>query len=194
MQLNEIEKKYFDNSDAIIAKNSILKKFSELFEEIQLNQKSIVNKYSTNLPAGIPTDFGRVFRGENYNHLPYVVLEYPKYYKHNDVFTFRTMFWWNNFISSTFHVSGNFLNANKTKIFEYLKHTSDQDIYFCVNSTPWEYHYRSDNYLPLSSIKLEDHYNRDFIKISKKFSIHDYNLINELSSEFLEFCLKINYE
>jgi hypothetical protein len=49
---------------------------------------------------------GKISRGENYQLLPYIILDYPSYFSRNNIFAVRTMFWWGNFFSITLHLSG----------------------------------------------------------------------------------------
>ena len=61
-----------------------------------------------NLPEEVLIQSPKISRGENYNGLPYVMLDYPRCFGKEDVFAMRTMFWWGNFFSITWHLKGKY--------------------------------------------------------------------------------------
>ena len=62
---------------------------------------------SLRLPEAVIQSSPKITRGENYQLLPYVILDYPRCFQKEQVFAIRTMFWWGKGISITLHVSGN---------------------------------------------------------------------------------------
>ena len=53
------------------------------------------------------------------------------------------------------------------------------DIYFCINDTPWEYHYQENNYLKINQLNkeqlLEQIDKNGFIKLSNYISVDLWN-------------------
>src|SRR6187402_1155865 len=98
--------------DIILTKNAILQKIKSFLEELQLKQQDILQEYSSDLPEAPLKVSPKISRGENYKGLPWLVLDNPRYFQHNNIFAIRTMFWWGNFFSITLHLSGN----NKTDL------------------------------------------------------------------------------
>src|SRR4030095_12152471 len=61
------------------------------------------------LPAEIAKARVRIFRGDNYQFLPYAVMDYPALYARENSFAYRTMFWWGNFFSFTLYLHGTYM-------------------------------------------------------------------------------------
>lgn len=153
--------------------------------------KKEVAKSSFSLPDKAFTRSGKISRGENYNRLPYVILDYPRLFTREDTFAYRSMLWWGHEFSVTLHLSGIYLNPLHLHLPEVLQYlASDKEIFFCVHSDPWQYHFSSDNYRNLSDLISEDQISslvhRKFIKISKKWSLEHWKDFPEHSAHFFE--------
>ena len=60
----------------------------------------------------------KISKGENYKGLPWLVLDYPRYFNKEDIFAIRTLFWWGNFFSITLHISGKYKMRYEKKIID----------------------------------------------------------------------------
>jgi hypothetical protein len=191
MQLTKIEQHIISDTEFLKAKLLIINKIENFFEDVREMLSRKIDESTFIFPSDIEIKFGKIFRGENYRSLPLVVLDYPKLFSKVDTFTFRTMFWWGNFFSSTLHLEGKSLTHYRDKIIANLPKNLDEQIYVCVNDTPWEYHYESSNYVLLNLENLHLLHDSNFIKLSKKFSLEQYNDLPNLSSDFLNTILNI---
>src|SRR5215468_1346228 len=54
------------------------------------------------------TDFitGKISKGENYLGLPFIMLDFPRFFSNTNMLAVRTMIWWGNFCSTTLLLSG----------------------------------------------------------------------------------------
>jgi len=158
----------------LLIKNRIMEKATDLLGEFeQLIKNQLVN--STSLEGPFNLNNGKISKGENYKFLPYLMLDYPAYFTKNDVFALRSMFYWGNFVSFTLHLKGEYLKKYATTVIKTFR--SVNEVYFCINHTEWEYHYKASNYkllTKLSGTELKEHINENgFIKISLKVDISD---------------------
>jgi hypothetical protein len=146
IQLSESELELACNAGIILTKNSIISKTIALLGSVE---ESIAEQ----------TDRGKLFsispkisRGEYYEGLPYVVLDYPRYSKSPDLCFIRTMFWWGHFFSSTLQLSGNI----KTKYIPAIEASFDilaeKEYYIGINTDPWQHHFEDNNYVPISTL------------------------------------------
>ncbi len=124
----------------------------------------------------------RIFRGENYRQLPYVMLDYPAVFKGKDIFAIRTMFWWGNFFSIVLLLSGEYLNEYKTGLLEKLENDPGK-FYFCLSESPWEHHFEKDNFIQVAELHTVKLPRQDFIKIALKFDLQHWNTMPPLLSE-----------
>src|SRR5215475_6975736 len=65
------------------------------FSHLSKQVSEVIERH--HLPAEIAKARVRIFRGDNYKHLPYAVMDYPALYTKENSFAYRTMFWWGNF-------------------------------------------------------------------------------------------------
>ena len=191
MQLTEKEMEIFSDREFLILKTSIIDKIKNHFEEVRVELKKIISSTDLKFPDQVDMKIGKIFKGENYESLPYVVLDYPKFYSDTYTFSFRTMFWWGNFFSSTLHLQGESLNTFRPIIFSNAEKLIDKNLFICVNDSPWDYHYRIDNYQLLDRNNLDLINSVDFLKLSKKFELNEYDQIPLKAADYLKFCIEI---
>ncbi|HMH20736.1 MAG TPA: hypothetical protein VK563_03120 [Puia sp.] len=92
----------------------------------------------------------RISKGENYKGLPWVVLDYPRYFGRDHVFAVRTLFWWGNYFSVTLHLKGNYKAMFLPVIRENLSLLDGAGFMICVSDDEWRHELGQDNYQPLS--------------------------------------------
>ena len=111
VMLSEFEAMLVSNSEWILTKHSIMEKTGNLL----FNQVPVINEiFSDSVSDYFPELISitpKLSKGEKYNDLPWVILDYPALFSKTDVFALRTMFWWGNFISITLHLSGSINNS-----------------------------------------------------------------------------------
>ena len=181
------ELKTLHNSKFFEIKSSATKKIDAMLASVRDTLKEEIEKNNFRFPKEVDTRMGKIFRGENYNGLPYLILDYPKYFSKASVFAFRALFWWGNFFSFTLHLQGKALEKQREKLISRIPSLKKKNIYFCVNDNPWQYHYEKDNYLLIDKIPparlkqlLKE---KKFIKLSRKIPLKDYKTLNKFCKE-----------
>ena len=162
-----------------------------IFSETGKHLKKAVEQSAFPYPEPSAFRTNKVSNGENYLGLPYMVLDYPAIFTKNNIFAFRSMFWWANFFSSTLHLQGKFLNHYRNTIihnFEMLEH---QDIYIGVGDTPWHYHYGEDNYVLLKQSHKKHIDKYPFLKLSKKFPMKSLEKFPESAVAFYQHIVTV---
>ena len=187
-------------ADWILTKNSVIQKTNHLLGSVQTEQNVLLQSYFSFFPGEIINSSHKISKGENYKGLPYLVLDYPRYFSKEDAFAIRTLFWWGNYFSITLQLSGHYLQMFAGNIMQQLKNSNREEYFLSVNESAWEHHFEPDNYISLQDYlaenSLQDFVNRPFIKIAKKiplvkwdnamvFYINNYNELLELTGEGL---------
>ena len=185
MQLSEKENQIIFDTEFLSNKISVIEKIQMHFEDVRKSLEESIVKSEFKFPDNIDVKYGKIFKGENYQSLPYINLDYPKQFSNTDTFTYRTMFWWGNFFSSTLHLQGKSLDLYLEVIYNNFDKIINDEIYICINKSPWEYHYNSDNYILISDFNLKKLNDLQFLKLSKKFKLSDYNKLPQLASDLL---------
>jgi len=174
------EQRYLEDTEFLITKHTIIEKVKTLLGHIEQSLHKEINKHP--LPAEVIQRSGKISKGENYQGLPYLILDYPRKFNEGDIFAFRTMFWWGNFFSSTFHLGGQHWADHQETVIQHCSLLSGEDWYICVNQSPWEYHYGDENYLWFDSLEKKQQLdllqNHPFLKLSKKWDLKDQHLFS----------------
>ena len=192
MQFSQEELNVLQNNDFLITKASALTKIQELLTETREQLNRVIEDQGFQFHFPINHTTAKISKGENYELLPYQILDFPAYFKQNDTFAFRTMFWWGNFFSATLHLEGPSLDTYRSGIISNLDQLIDNNTFICIGNSPWEYHYREDNYKPLETTDLEFIEHCQFLKLSKKLDLSNWKDLPGFSSEFLELVLKVS--
>jgi hypothetical protein len=194
LQLSEFEFNLLSNSEWILTKNLIVKKAQTLLESVQQNVSDYANQHPTVFPAEVITISPKISKGENYRGLPWLILDYPRYFEKENTFAIRIMFWWGNFFSTTLHLSGVYKERYQNAIINSYQKLSQSDFYCCVNEEQWQHHFETNNYLQVNRFtesEFADQVNkRSFIKLSRKLAFSQWNNATVLLSENFAEILK----
>ena len=183
LMLSEEELEIVNNTKWILTKQDIIQKvyqqFSNMVPEIRKEFLNAGIQFPDKIISAIP----KISRGENYNGLPYVLLDYPSVFDKDEMFAFRTMFWWGNFFSVSLLLSGKYKDLFAEKILAKSVEFS-KDLFICVHDNPWQHHFEQTNYIVFYNFEktqVEDLINqKDFLKIALKFELKQWNNIDSL--------------
>lgn len=191
MNLSKKEISLLKDTDFLLCKSEIIKKLESIFNETESSIREQLCDISFNFPNTLNITSGKISKGENYNGLPYLVLDYPALFKKNDIFAFRTMFWWGKFFSSTLHLQYKSLDYFRENLTSGIEKLSANKIFISVGETPWQYHYEQDNYKKCAISHADHIKNCSFLKLSRKFRLEEYQQVPQLSAEYFHFLLNI---
>ncbi|MEQ8473850.1 MAG: hypothetical protein RIC35_21820 [Marinoscillum sp.] len=176
-------------------KNELSEKIIRYLAQIERSLHKEVQQAHFHFPEGTFLKAGKISKGEQYKELPYFILDYPRLFTQKEVFAFRTMLWWGHHFSATLHLHGEILTSHKEQIVKKL--AEDKGLYFCINESPWEYHYDPDNYLLINDLEERDLIRQieqnGFIKISSFIPLTAWSKFSSFTIEsFARFlkCLK----
>ncbi len=166
ISLSTEELELVTDTKSIMLKHSVIQKVYDLFGELYKKMKVV---WAENNKHGFS---GKISKGENYLHLPYVMLDYPSIFGKDGVFAIRTMFWWGNFFSITFQISGTYLekfNISDPQAFQLLR---SGGFSICVNKDEWQHHFEADNYVPASAFDQPPSITgKQFFKVAKMIPV-----------------------
>lgn len=175
VELSKNEMELVSSAEFILTKNRIIEKVYSLFGLLSETYKNILNDCKESLPAEIFQSSPKIYKGENYLGLPYVMMDYPRIFLKEDVFAIRSFFWWGNYFSITLQLSGKYLEAFKNNIYENLKKEMDAEYFVCINDDVWQHHFETVNYKLLKEVDVEEILQKPFLKIAKKISLQEWN-------------------
>ena len=176
VELSKNELELVVNSEFILTKNRIIEKVYNMFGLLNEVFKATLKENAESLPGEVFLSSPKIYKGENYLNLPYVMMDYPRIFLKEDVFAIRSFFWWGNYFSITLQLSGRFLEGFADNIEMNLKTKTLENYFICINDSPWQHHFEETNYTPLKEISsIEKILNNKFFKIAVKFPLIEWN-------------------
>jgi hypothetical protein len=184
LTLSAVEMQLVSNTEWILTKRTIIDKANLLFGTLVMAMQDIIAAEQDYLPPVALASTAKIAKGENYLQLPYVLLDYPRWFDKENVFAIRTMFWWGNFFSCTLHLSGSYKTMFKQALLKNTTAMQQNNLYICVNNNEWEHHFEASNYVAANTITVEEINavlsQQHFIKVAAKFSLHQWNEMDVL--------------
>lgn len=163
------------NTDFILTKQRIIQKVVHLFGAALLQMQAETQVDNAHLPEVVFERSPKIAKGENYKCLPYVMLDYPRYFDKANALAIRTFFWWGNHFSMHLQLAGSMkVNAMEGLINNFIQ-LQQQGYWICVSTTPWEHHFEEENYRSIDQLQssqfiaiIREH---PFVKIGKQYSL-----------------------
>lgn len=172
-----------NNAQILLTKNAIIKKVYEMFGLLAKDfQQAVAAKSNLQLLDKMP----KISRGENYEGLPYVMLDYPRQFSKENTFAIRTFFWWGNFFSITLQVSGAHFQNMKPDLLHAIKQNKLQVWFVGIHDSDWHHHFEQDNYRLMDDLELVEYIQLSTkIKLAKKIPLTEWDdVLGFLESNF----------
>jgi len=164
--------------------------FGEAASELQAMLKDQRN-INTELLAASP----KIAKGENYQGLPYLMLDYPRMFNRENMFAFRTMFWWGHFISVAWQLKGVYNEFYRHAISTNYSALSEAGFHICICEDEWRHDFQNDNYKPLGELTptafqslVEE---KPFLKLAAKLTLDKWDSADLWLTDTYRLLLKI---
>jgi len=178
------------NKEWILTKQLIIEKVYQLFGELAAAMQRYLMRKADAWPAQVIAIDPKISRGENYGRLPYVMLDYPRYFTKNTTLAIRTFFWWGNFFSINLQLSGGYMEFATRSLQRNFSFLQQHNYSICINAEPWHHHFGEDNYVPIKNLTtaafLDLLSHKPFIKIAKQINLQQW----DVAGQFLEYHFK----
>ncbi len=180
--LSAKEQELVQDTGFILTKNAVIQKVYTLFGDLSEVYKSSLQKAAANGIDSTGFSTPKIARGEQYEGLPWVMLDYPRQYLSSNAFGIRSFFWWGNFGSITLQLSGDYQQRWLPAIQDYFE-TNDPGMnryegwFLGKGENPWLHHFREDNFEKLSKKSFTGIAERPFIKLAKKASLSEWDAL-----------------
>lgn len=190
IQLSAFEMDLVQNSSWILTKRVIIDKVYKLFGLLAEDYVSIVNNCENQLPLNLSSIPPKISKGENYNGLPYVVLDYPRLFDKENSFAVRSFFWWGNFFSSTILVKGIYKEQFAEGFINSHSFLAQNNFCICIADDEWDFRFDENNFKPVNKFSSEDWEQlikqNSFIKLSAKIDLSKWNEMPDLLSGYFK--------
>jgi hypothetical protein len=113
----------------------------------------------------------KISRGENYQGLPWVMLDYPRFFGREDIFAIRTLFWWGHTFSVTLHLKGSYRDLYGPVIERNWAVLAAAGFHAGVSADEWRHEHEPGNY---GVLRGADDLRRTvgFLKLSAAVGLH----------------------
>lgn len=152
LRLSTEEMDLISRTDWILTKNRLMMRVREMLASLQEQQWQCLREAHNPLPDEVMNIPAKISRGENYEGLPWMVLDLPRYFTSGDQLAIRTLFWWGHGFSLTLQLQGRFHQQFQSRVDRYNSILRQQQWHICIGDDPWQHHFRSDNYIPIASM------------------------------------------
>jgi hypothetical protein len=201
IQLSAEELSLVQNAGWLLTKNTIIEKVYALFGDVAHQAVSRFSAMRNNfeagegiLPAEVLVPSPKISKGENYKGLPWVMLDYPRFFNREDAFAIRTMFWWGHFFSVTLHLKGKYKKQYQQNLLNNFSLLATKQFYVCVSAEEWRHEFEEDNYKLLTQVNSsaveEILLANNFCKLSAKIPLPQWNQSKELLIDLHETVIK----
>ncbi len=179
--LNPIELRALHENEFFYTKAAIDAKISDLFGALKKEIESTLQNTVFGLPPALSATPGRLYRGENLDHLPWRALDCPRLFSKEDMFCFRTLLIWGTSFSFHLLLSGHWLDKYAAKLVEGHASLAASNWNMSLQESPWDWKMDPARYLPINCISQKDFeeklHNRIWLKISIAYPLDEFERI-----------------
>ena len=170
--LSKYELQLVTDPNVLLTKNRILQIVGNLLSEL-------AEEYKKHLENTIAADRSlvnvKISRGENYEGLPYLVMDYPRQFGRKDVFAIRSFFWWGNFFSITLQLDGEYQRKYSPVLKNAIKKNYLSGWFISISDNQWKHDFDKENYIPVEEVVPENIEEFPFIKLAKKIPLTEWD-------------------
>lgn len=177
VSLSAFEKQLVTDASWILTKNSIIQKVFVLFGELSKAWQSdaVLQQLSSHITEVPP----KISKGENYEGLPYVMLDYPRCFSKEDVFAIRTFFWWGNFFSITLHLKGKYKVQFEQVIAAAISNGELNNAWINYAEEEWAHHFENTNMNPVQLTEAAELKDKKVLKLAYKLDLNNWDSAEE---------------
>lgn len=152
----------------MLAKNRIIRCVYSLFESMAEEYKKVLNEQGMHIEN---RGNAKIARGENYQGLPYVMLDFPRNFTKENTFAIRTFFWWGHFFSITLQLQGLNQQQHALAIETAIANSDFNGWYIAISQNQWEHNVDAGDYSLVNDKKIYNISALPFLKLAKKIPL-----------------------
>jgi len=150
------ESQFVQDTDFFETKVLVTQKVKVLLQTLHHDLQAKVAAMPLLAPEPFDARLFQFVKGEHLDHFPYQYLDYPKYFKRDEKFTFRTLFWWGHFFVCAWILEGEHLASYKKHLLDDYDQFAEQGLFLSKTETPWEWRKAPEYLLEMRSDNQEE--------------------------------------
>jgi len=180
IQLSAEEWQLLQNSGWILTKHAVIDKVYQLFGQVAHGMQQQLQA-PHRLPEAVLHQSPKIAKGEQYQRLPWVVLDYPRYFSKEHVFAIRHFFWWGHYFSSTLQLKGRFQQQLAPVIEQEAAAGRLAGYYWCAGGDEFNFDIKAEGYWPMAERppvpgELQ---NAPFVKLTATYALEHWDTMPE---------------
>jgi hypothetical protein len=191
VSLSAFELELVSNPEWILTKNRIIQKVMQLLGAVNENLK--YHPLVSQLPPEVHAFSPKISKGENYQGLPYVILDYPRLFSRDDVFAIRCFFWWGHYFTCTLHLKGKWKELYLPRVEAARKSGKLEQAYINRTGEEWAHQLDEVNWQLLQHLPGTINEKDPLLKIAFRCNLSEWNeaprFLEEKVTSFLEMLL-----
>ncbi|WP_298301280.1 hypothetical protein [Hydrotalea sp.] len=168
VKLSAAELELVTNIPVILTKNRIIAAANALLGEACSGYQMLLHA-ANNVPDAVKQFSPKIYNGENYQGLPWVMLDYPRYFTREEELAIRSYFWWGHYFSITLQMNGAFIPTYAPKLQQLV--FAQTDWFLLTDEDKWQHTIHSNNAIPLVEADLKKMMAMPFVKVVKKMPL-----------------------
>lgn len=173
MQFDKNESDLLFNTELFPLKRRVNQKLYVLFEQIKMRLKDTKEHKQFIFPQGTDSETGKISQGENYQSYPWVMLDFPKLFNKEEIFAFRTLFWYGHYFSCSLLLSGTCAVFYLPQILKNRALLTGSAICIATHKDPWQHEVNEEVCVPQENLTdaeiITFAEEKGFIKFTVKF-------------------------
>jgi hypothetical protein len=187
IRLSGEELELVKSTDWILTKHRVIAKVYDMFGLLAVQMQEYIKYHHNGLPAALDLIAPKISKGEQYEQLPWVVLDYPRIFSKSDVFAVRTFFWWGNYFSVSLQVKGKYLEPVVKTLLSPAVRQDYSRCYCSVSGDEFSFTLDGSAYLaPGQWEALAAGDVKDYFKISCQFALGEWETVDGLVMIFFD--------
>ncbi|MBC8034582.1 MAG: hypothetical protein H7Y03_10575 [Chitinophagaceae bacterium] len=159
----------------IMAKLRITQKVYALFGRLSHHYSDLLAMHAANAGSEVTAIAPKIYRGESYRQLPYVMMDHPRFFKKEDVLAIRSFFWWGNHFSIHLVLGGRYKLLYEKNILKQVRLGIMDGWYVNSTNDPWQHYFEPDNYGMIVNGSLPAIASDGiYLKLAKQHSLKDW--------------------
>ena len=169
----------------ILTKNSIMGRVVELMAGLSTTIEGELGplrrrllRHSFVLPPNWDTP--KISKGEQYQGLPYVILDLPRSFSREHILAIRTMFWWGHYFSVTLHLKGEMQKVFGPALNRHTKQLAAAGFHMATEGDEWRHELEGGHYIPVTEGCYDPGREYAFVKLSATIPLDKWEEAPEL--------------
>ncbi|MBC8047336.1 MAG: hypothetical protein H7Y00_11115 [Fimbriimonadaceae bacterium] len=166
------EKEILYDTEIFPLKRTATEKLYSIFGNLSTALKDTPIHKQFVFPPGTDTTTGKISKGENHLGYPYVILDFPKLFDKENLFAYRSMFWFGHYFSFSLLIGGDIMKQYTNHFFKNVESLHSSEIFFSIHQDPWGHTVKDPYYVLIDTLKTAQLkqmiFDNNYIKITQR--------------------------